>query len=129
MVDYGDLDEWVSTAEAARMLGISIDKANNVLISLGVSVHPFDRPVWPLVRRAYRRDDVEAVIDRLDRELAISVADYAASTGMTRRETIALASSGAITIQRRAFRRVAGGPIQSGRSLSVIVAEPWPQRF
>lgn len=128
VVDTGVLHEWVSTADAARLIGTTIDRANNVLASLGVAVHPFDHPAWPLVRRAYRRDEVERALDRLDRELAVSLTDHEASSGLTRAEVFELAEHGAITIQRRAFRTSPGGAITSAKHKSVVIAEPWPQQ-
>lgn len=127
MVDYGDLHEWVSTADAARMLGTTIDHSNNVLASFGVSVHPFDNLVWPLVRRAYRRDEVEVTLDRLDWELAMSLTDYAASTGLTRAQILELGTEGQLRVVRRAFRSDPGGTITSAKHKSVIVAEPCPR--
>lgn len=114
-VDDSDLEAWTSTAEACRILGCRPDS----LPALLGDAEDFDDPRAPRVSRAYRTEAVLACNARLDTEVAVPVAQYAADNALTLDEVRQQAADGVLDVRRRYYRRTPGGPLANATVVTV----------
>jgi hypothetical protein len=77
-----------------------------------------------LVRRAYRRDDVDRALADLDSRLGMPVPEFLAAFGLSARELDALVAAGTLEVAVRYFRRQPGGPIARRKVVTVAMGVP-----